>query len=139
LTARITVSVSLRLAITITARAECGHGFERQRGEVGSPANQVFNAAHAACGLPPPQAELHSNSPMFTRSMLSGSELLAVAPSRHAFQDESTGLYRRVTVLVPGSERPMGVTTREIGRPSPDLLAVLDTMRAVASQLSTNA
>lgn len=105
----------------------------------GTPANELIGAAHAACGLAPPRAALHSNSPMFTRSMLATSDLLAVAPREQSLEDEASGLFRRVPIALPGATRPIGVALRETGQPSPDLLGVLGAMRHAAARMDAEA
>lgn len=105
----------------------------------GAPANELLYAAHAACGVAAPRAAVHSNSPMFTRSMLANNDLLAVAPFGQSLEDEASGLFRRVAVALPGSARAIGATVREIGQPSPDLLAVLEAMRTAAAQTPVDA
>lgn len=106
----------------------------------GTPANELICAAHAACGLAPPEATLHSNSAMFTRSMIATSNLLAVAPRDQALADEASGLFRRLPVALAGAPpRPIGVALREADDPSPSLLVVLSAMRDAAACLQAEA
>lgn len=98
-----------------------------------SPASRLLHAAHVACGLPAPRAAVRSNSPTFTRTMVAGSDWLALTPQAQAQEDERSGLYRRVPVALPGGSRAVGATTRRVDRPSPDLAAVVDALQAAAA------
>jgi len=105
----------------------------------GTPASELISTAHAACGLTAPVATLHSNSAMFTRSMLATSDLLAVAPRDQSLADEASGLFRRLPVALPGATRPVGAAVRASGQPSAGLLEVLGAMRDAAAQLQAEA
>lgn len=98
-----------------------------------TPAHAALRRAFEAFGLPLPAGALRANSPGFTRATIAGTDRLALASRGPASLEERAGRLRIVPVALPGTRRPIGLTVRAIGEPSPELAALIARLREAAS------
>jgi LysR family transcriptional regulator of gallate degradation len=98
-----------------------------------TPAHAALRRAFDAFGLPLPADGLSANSPGFTRATIAATDRLALASRGPARQEERAGRVAIVPVALPGTMRPIGMTTRAIGEPSPDLAALMACVRDAAA------
>jgi DNA-binding transcriptional LysR family regulator len=100
----------------------------------GTPASAALRRSFDAIGLAPPVGALQANGPGFTRAAIARTDRLALASRAQALQDAAAGHLRVVPVALPGTTRRIGLTTRSIGDPSPDLQALVAALRRAARE-----
>jgi DNA-binding transcriptional LysR family regulator len=100
-----------------------------------TPASFAIERVFGAQGLPVPNGQLQANSPSITRALVLQTGRLALASRRQALADDDTGLLRVVPVPLAATTRSIGLATRSLGEPSPDLRVLLNELRTVAGAL----
>lgn len=98
-----------------------------------TPAHAALLRAFDALRLAVPPGALRANSPGFTRATIAGTDRLALVSRGQALQDERAGWLRIVPVPLPGTMRPIGLCSRAIGDPSPELAALMTHLREAAA------
>ncbi len=100
-----------------------------------TPARLVFERLFQSADLPLPAARLQVNSPAMVRTLLLGSDRLALLSPLQIEAELRSG--QLAVVPLPGldASRTIGASTRLGGSLSPAVLALLDELRAVAGQL----
>jgi len=102
----------------------------------GTPASLALERVFASQGLAPPPGRLQASSGAFTSALVSQTDRLALASYGQARQDQRAGALRLVPVPLHGTARKIGVAVRDSGEPSPDLLVLLEALRAAAAGTS---
>ncbi len=87
---------------------------------------RLFDAA----GLPLPHEALQATGALFTRTFMAQADCLSLAPRRQAMADRDAGHLEIAPITIADSSRAIGIYTRSIGEPSPDLQAVVEALRA---------
>ena len=100
-----------------------------------TPARLVFDRLFQSADLPLPTARLQVNSPALVRTLLLGSDRLALLSPLQIEAELRSG--QLAVVPLPGlhASRTIGASTRLGGCLSPAVLALLDELRTVAGQL----
>lgn len=101
----------------------------------GSPAADVLMRVFKNAGVAPPSDRLQANSPSMTRALVLDSGRLALTSRSQVQAEERGGQIRIVPMALPETMRRIGMTTRAVGEPSPDLQAVQDALRESAGAL----
>ncbi|WP_354003685.1 LysR substrate-binding domain-containing protein [Ramlibacter aurantiacus] len=102
-----------------------------------TPARAALERAFTAAGLAPPDDFVQATSSGFTRAIVSGTDYLAFASMGQARRDERAGILRVVPVPMSSTTRKIGIAMRSGGEPSPDLLALLESLRLQAGALGS--
>lgn len=100
-----------------------------------TPAAFAMERVFGAQGLPVPKGQLQANSPSVTRALVIQTGRLAMTSRGEALRDDDIGQLRVVPVRLIDTTRSIGLTTRSVGEPSPDLRVLLDELREVACTL----
>ena len=99
----------------------------------GTPAHAALQRAFAAAGLALPREAAQATSALFTRAFVARTDCLTLATRSQAIEDRASGQLGIAPLRLSGSERPIGISTRSIGEPSPDLMVVVEALRSAAA------
>jgi LysR family transcriptional regulator of gallate degradation len=94
-----------------------------------TPARAALERAFAQHGLPPPRDDLQATSAQFTRTLVAGTDHLALASRGQAEEDAAAGLLALLPLTLDGSMREIGLALRAGSEPSPDLQALVEALR----------
>ena len=101
----------------------------------GAPSRQLIRQLLATQGVKEPEHLVETSSFMIQRGLVMDSDSITML-SRHQIQrEERAGLLVALNIDLPGTERPIGLTTRTQDALSPAALALADEVRKVAAQL----
>lgn len=98
----------------------------------GTPARDQFTAMFAAAGLAPPASMIECGSILLMREMLAQGPFLACISRAQALPELRRGLVQELPLEVPGSRRPIGLTTRHDWAPTPAQALMLDAIAEAA-------
>ncbi len=98
-----------------------------------TPATAALLQAFRAAGVSPPVPVLHCNNTALIEAMLCRSDQLALTSRGQARHEERRGRVRRLPIDLPGTDRSIGIATRQSSEPSADVAAVLEALRAAAA------
>ena len=99
----------------------------------GTPTRHSFDALFTAAGVAPPRAVIETGSVILMREMVQDGRHLACVSRAQAGGEIARGLVHAVTLELPGSERPIGLTRRRDWVPTPAQALMLDCVRAIGS------
>jgi len=102
----------------------------------GTPARNSFNAFFAAAGLPPPRHVVECSSLVAARGLLRQSDRGAIFSHSQVRYELETGQLAALGDQLPGSERPIGMTTRQDWHPTQLQSAALDALRETARSIA---
>jgi DNA-binding transcriptional LysR family regulator len=94
-----------------------------------TPARAALERTFADEGLVPPGDHLQATSAQFTREIVARTDHLALASHGQAREDEHAGILRIVPVAMRGTTREIGIARRSGSDPSPDLQALVESLR----------
>ncbi|MEI8633641.1 LysR substrate-binding domain-containing protein [Vibrio sp. PP-XX7] len=101
----------------------------------GAPTRTIFDHLFLDAGLSPPENIVESNSHILIRSLLWGSDRMALI-SEHQVQHElESGLLSIVPFAVKHAYRPIGITTRKDWQPTDRQKLFLDILRKKGNPL----
>jgi LysR family transcriptional regulator of gallate degradation len=101
-----------------------------------APARQLLDQVFTRQGLAPPEPSVETGDLAILRALLIQSDLItAISAQQLSFEvaDERLAV---IDLVLPHSERPIGITLREGALPSPAVLALLDALRRWALGLA---
>jgi LysR family transcriptional regulator of gallate degradation len=101
----------------------------------GTPARSAFERAFSDAGLAVPRVDLQANSPPVVRSVLMGSDHVAMVSMLQIRAEVASGLLAVVPVAVSGTERSIGAMLRRDAQLSAAVDAALADLRAVAGDI----
>lgn len=87
----------------------------------GTPADRALAQLFGGSGLAPPRGSLHASSPTMTLSFVVQTGRLALASRGQALLDDHGGQLCIVPLALPSTRRRIGLLTRALSTPSPDL------------------
>ena len=100
----------------------------------GTPTRKLFEKAIVGRGLPLPQHVVETSSLVILRGLLLESDRVTIL-SRHQIRyEEQTGLLSALPFKLSGTERPIGMTRRKIGAPSPAAELFVKELRAAIDE-----
>lgn len=102
-----------------------------------TPARAAVERAFADQGAAPPADYVQATSAGFTRAIVTETDYLAFASCGQATKDQRAGILRIVTSALPATARDIGIAMRSGGEPSPDLHALVQSLREQASRALT--
>lgn len=101
----------------------------------GTPTRKHFDALFKNAGKEPPERLVDTGSHVLMKGILKGSDRLALI-SAHQMQEEAArGQVARVPFDLPGTGRPIGITTRRDWRATPTQKQFMSLLRKAASNL----
>jgi LysR family transcriptional regulator of gallate degradation len=98
-----------------------------------TPARAAFERAFVTAGLAPPAVQLQANSPSVMRAVLHNGDAVALVSPLQIRADIAAGTLVVLPLPVSGTERPIGVSLRRGGLPSPVCQALLQDLQAVSA------
>lgn len=101
----------------------------------GTPARAAFERAFEHAGLPVPPVRLQANAPAVVRSVLMSGDAVAMLSPLQIRAELASGLLVLLPVPVQGTERPIGITERRDGLPSPAARDLVDALVEVAADV----
>jgi len=101
----------------------------------GTPGRETFTRAFANDGLAPPRTQLQVNNYAVLRGLLSDSDRLALMSPVQICEELRSGELAVLPVPVRGATRLIGVATRSDSVLSPDVLALIEELRAVSVEV----
>jgi LysR family transcriptional regulator of gallate degradation len=101
----------------------------------GTPARSAFERAFSDAGLAVPRVDLQANSPPVVRSVLMGSDHVAMVSMLQIRAEVASVLLAVVPVAVSGTERSIGAMLRRDAQLSAAVDAALADLRAVAGDI----
>jgi LysR family transcriptional regulator of gallate degradation len=105
----------------------------------GTPARGRFEEIFALARIPPPVHAIESGSWVTVRALLLESDRLTVISRQQMRFEEESGMLTVLRVDLPGSVRPIGVTTRRGASPSRGVELLVGQLRAVSAALAAGA
>jgi DNA-binding transcriptional LysR family regulator len=102
----------------------------------GTPARESFNLFFAAAGLPPPRHVVECSSLVAARGLLLQSDRGAIFSHSQIRYELATGQLAALGYQLPGSERPIGVTTRRDWQPTQLQAAWIEALRETARNVA---
>lgn len=96
----------------------------------GTPTRALFDSLFAGAGLAEPESLIETGSVILMREMVQDDRHLACVSRLQAEREIARGLVSVLPFVVPGSARPIGITTRADWIPTPAQAALLDHVRA---------
>lgn len=102
----------------------------------GTPARAAFERAFGAAGLAVPPVRLQANSPSILRSVLQGSDAVALVSPLQVHAELANGQLAALPLILAGTERAIGVSQRRGAMASPAGGALLNELQAVAALVS---
>lgn len=99
----------------------------------GTPARAAFERIFQSAGLALPTAQLQANSPSILRSVLQGSDAVALVSPMQVHAELASGQLVALTVPMAGTERDIGVSLRRNSLPSASARAMLESLQHVAA------
>ncbi len=97
-----------------------------------TPARQLFDRFLHRRGAPNPKQVIETGSLSTARGLLLESDRLALLSADQVRLDVSAGLLRTLPIRLEGTSRPIGLTTRLQGNPSPAAGVLIDALRDAA-------
>jgi LysR family transcriptional regulator, regulator for genes of the gallate degradation pathway len=103
----------------------------------GTPARLAFERAFASARLPVPGVNLQANSPPIVRSVVMGSDHVAMVSLLQVQAELRSGLLVEVPVRLGGTERSIGAMLRRGGQLSAMAEKLLDDLRRTAQRIAS--
>jgi len=100
----------------------------------GSPARGLLNGQFAAWGIDPPLPVVESADLAIIRGLLLGSDMIAAVSAHQLGHEIDTGELQPLTLQLPLTERPIGLTYRSAGLHAPAAQALMEQIRAAVAQ-----
>jgi DNA-binding transcriptional LysR family regulator len=100
----------------------------------GTPARSYFNAYFRAHGVPTPRRCIECSSLVATRGLLLGSDRAALLSARQVRLELAARQLALVLDPLPGTARPIGLTTRRDWKPTPAIADLLAELRQAAAK-----
>ena len=101
----------------------------------GTPARSAFERAFIDAGLAVPRVDLQANSPPVVRSVLMGSDHIAMVSTLQIRAEVASGLLAVVPVAVSGTERSIGAMLRRDSQLSAAVDAAFAALRDAAAEI----
>jgi DNA-binding transcriptional LysR family regulator len=100
----------------------------------GTPTRALFHGLFAGAGLAEPESLIETGSVILMREMVQDNRHLACISRLQADREIARGLVSVLPFEVPGSARPIGITTRADWIPTPAQATLLDHVRAAGAK-----
>lgn len=99
-----------------------------------TPADRALQKVFAAEGLAPPARTLRASSPSLTLAFVMQADRLALASHGQALAENQGGGLCVVPVRLAATQRRIGLATRAVGQPSPDLTSFIEACQAAVTR-----
>ena len=101
----------------------------------GTPTRELFEQALEAQGLHCPSHVVETSSSLLLRGLLIESEQITVLSRHQIYYDEAHGMLAVLPFELPGTRRPIGITTRANSSMAPAARLLIDAIKEVSSTL----
>ena len=102
---------------------------------VGTPTRTLVKGLMVESGLSEPDHIVETSSFVILRGLILDSDFVTILSKHQIRREESVGMLTVVDVSLPGTTRPIGLTTRASGLLSPAANAVIDEVKRVVAKL----
>ena len=102
---------------------------------VGTPTRTLVKGLMVESGLSEPDHIVETSSFVILRGLILDSDFVTILSKHQIRREESVGILTVVDVSLPGTTRPIGLTTRASGLLSPAANAVIDEVKRVVAKL----
>jgi LysR family transcriptional regulator of gallate degradation len=102
---------------------------------VGTPTRTLFEKAIDKQGLPVPEHVIETSSMVTLRGLLLQSDRITVLSHHQIHFDEEYGMLQTLTFDLKEASRPIGITRRSHGKPSPAAELMISEIRKVVEEI----